>query len=102
MSRYIDADLSDEDIAQKVQEQTADGDTFITVRRILNSFPTADVAPVRHAHWIIEETGEYRYRCSCSSCLNGYEVDKWRDPIDLTETDWCLWCGAIMDEEIKE
>lgn len=92
MPRYINADLTDTEILDAVQEETADTDTFITVRRILNKLPTADVAPVIHAEWEYMGFGAYR----CSNCK------KW---IDL-ETDviskYCPKCGAKMDEEVEE
>ena len=78
MSKYANIDMSDEKLLQIVQEQTADADTFITVRRILNSLPKEDVAPVVHAHWEIDtkvsfnDYGDCVVYCvaKCSKCHN--------------------------------
>lgn len=65
----------------------------------LQSFPTADVAPVIHAHWIRRfcdhrndyyDVLEYPYRCS--ACR---EKSK-----ELTKR--CPECGAKMDEKENE
>lgn len=57
---------------------------------------------VKHAHWIVKPTRGTinKYKCHCSACGNGYEADAWHDPIDLDQAEWCLWCGAKMDEEV--
>lgn len=90
MSRYIDADLTDSAILNAVQEETADGDTFIIVRRILNKFQTADVAPIVHGKWI-ERWHENKHvigDMACSVC--GAQML-------LTFPKYCPECGAKMD-----
>ena len=68
----------------------------------IDMIPPADVAPVRHAHWIKEEywsegvdMGEvygYYYRCSnCGDSVQG----GYRECDDK----YCRNCGAKMDEE---
>ena len=91
MSRYINADLTDTEILNAVQEETANGDTFITVRRILNKLPTADVVPVIHAKWI-EKNYLIKSYFECSNCLF----------TTLKDTRYCPHCGAIMDAEEEE
>lgn len=79
MSRYIDAD------------EARDNSTDPYVRIYLDSQPTADVAPVRHAHWIpkkemIRSPEAKNY--NCSAC--GKESFAYPN---------CPFCRAIMDEE---
>ena len=90
MSKYVNIDISDEKLLQIVQEQTADTDTFITVRRILNALPKEEVAPVVHAHWTCYKSygGEF-----CSNC---------GAPRPLIGGKYCTHCGAKMDEEENE
>lgn len=55
----------------------------------LNDVPIASVAPVSHAHVVVNWLGD----CHCSSC---------GESIDSTSR-YCNWCGAILDEpEQKE
>lgn len=62
--------------------------------RRLNGYPSAEVVPVRHAHW---EAIKSRFTdgtedvCTCSLC--GKAVDQ--------EHDYCPKCGAKMDEEVE-
>ena len=55
----------------------------------IDRIPTADVAPVIHAHWIINP--KYSIVCNCSNC--GVAVRG-----GLGEN-YCFNCGAKMDEE---
>ena len=85
---------------------------------ILNQFPVADVAPVRHGRWIEhEETQEDAYRHhKCSECnvnapfdykmredwdegMDGewYSLGLVDDGINEHLTDYCPNCGAKMD-----
>lgn len=60
---------------------------------ILNSIPTVDAVPVVHAHWIYVELGtptRWSYRCSKCSRLSGFP------------SEYCPYCGAIMDEGVSE
>ena len=54
--------------------------------KILNQFPGADVAPVRHGRWIASHD-EF---CACSICK--YPVYLMWD-----QTNYCPNCGANMD-----
>lgn len=53
--------------------------------------PTADVAPVRHGHWITKMFYTY-----CSACDNLAKYDNYGQQI---ESDYCPSCGAKMDKE---
>lgn len=97
MRRYINADLTDTEILNLVQEETADADTFITVRRVLNKLPTADVAPVVHASWVGTDFDGYAdgypvYNVfECSNCKEEHYGE------EDTLTEYCPHCGAKMD-----
>ena len=64
--------------------------------KILNQFPSADVAPVRHGRWdrVIpsKSAAKWSSKVSCSVCHNvGYNHFK-----------YCPNCGAKMDSELNE
>ena len=98
MSRYIDVDLKECEIADKIQEISSNADVFIAVRKVLQLFPTADVEPVRHGHWIeqdrttISKRGRiiHSKRLICSEC---------RKPNGRHRNAFCPNCGAKMDEK---
>lgn len=60
--------------------------------KILNQFPVADVAPVRHGRWI---SVPHKLARVCSVC-NRDEPYKFAD-IDADVYDYCPSCGAKMD-----
>lgn len=51
--------------------------------------PAADVAPVRHGHWINEN-----FYTHCSACGKTAMYDKYEQEV---ESDYCPHCGAKMD-----
>lgn len=60
--------------------------------RRLNEYPSAEVLPVRHAHWEQLKTDgtESAYMCT------------WCNKTVGSEFDYCPKCGAKMDEEVEE
>lgn len=68
--------------------------------KILNQFPAADVAPVRHGRWVLGkvEPGYFTPGGNrpwiCSEC--GY-LASWR--LDKPNYNYCPNCGAKMDLE---
>ena len=60
--------------------------------KILNQFPVADVAPVRHGRWV---SVPHKLARVCSVC-NRDEPYKFAD-IDADVYDYCPNCGAKMD-----
>ena len=60
--------------------------------KILNQFPGADVAPVRHGRWV---SVSHKLARVCSVC-NRDEPYKFAD-IDADVYDYCPSCGAKMD-----
>ena len=64
--------------------------------KILNQFPCADVAPVRHGRWISKNHHGYEWVFVCSNCdyIDGYPFND--------RPNYCPNCGARMDEPIEE
>ena len=60
--------------------------------KILNQFPSADVAPVRHGRWV---SVPHKLARVCSVC-NRDEPYKFAD-INADVYDYCPNCGAKMD-----
>ena len=67
---------------------------YFTVKYDIESFPNADVAPVRHGRWI---SVPHKLARICSVC-NRDEPYKFAD-IDADVYDYCPHCGAKMDEK---
>ena len=63
------------------------------IRDMLMDIPSADVAPVRHGHWIkISPAGIYE----CSECQKNVMTS------DIEAYEYCHGCGARMDDESDE
>jgi hypothetical protein len=69
MARYIDANKITADF---VQSYTANADTYLTLRKILNDVPTADVAPKSEVAKIFAEIRKSASYCVASH--NGEEL----------------------------
>ena len=67
---------------------------ILRLRRELRGLPSADVAPVVHARWILRKTDCNRYR-ECSAC-NVWLL--WNMP----RNSYCPNCGAKMDGKGEE
>ena len=63
--------------------------------KIINQFPAADVATVRHGRWIKESDGGTR----CSVCNKRVRdvTGGGDEPVDLSDMPYCPKCGAKMD-----
>ena len=85
MAEYIDKE------ALRDALYDADAITMNGVK-ILNQFPAADVAPVKHGRWISDGDG-YHWTYNCSICA-------WKDGYPFNERhNFCPHCGAKMDGE---
>lgn len=113
MSRYIDAGALCAELEHK-KELMERGNSFNTiliahtigiVQEEVKKFPTADVAPVVHAHWIDKEVQigipKYHY-IVCSECSSGYNIVYVHLLDDGKLFNRCPKCGAKMDEETEE
>ena len=60
--------------------------------KIINQFPAADVAPVRHGRWI---NGDQYCPICKKDKFRGLDADIWSD----WKPDYCPNCGAKMDLE---
>ena len=63
--------------------------------KILNQFPVADVAPVRHGRWI--DGDPYCPICRKDKFI-GLDADVWAD----WQPDYCPNCGAKMDGGVDD
>lgn len=70
------------------------GEVLLSIQK----FPSADVVPVVHAHWLESKTFEaHRIMLMCSYCTSVFNMDK---PKKIMYR-YCPHCSAKMDEEVK-
>lgn len=86
MARYINVDLTEAEIADKIQKISANSDVFIAVRKILDEFPAEDVQEVKHGKWK-QNKGDSAKRFYCTTCFE----------YGNTNYQYCPYCGAKMD-----
>lgn len=71
--------------------------------KILNQFPVADVAPVRHGIWIsltdCSNAGVYCSVCHKKVYKEDYAICNRKNKL---RSDYCPNCGAKMDNELNE
>ena len=71
--------------------------------KILNQFPVADVAPVRHGRWIsltdCSNAGVYCSVCHKKVYKEDYAICNRKNKL---RSDYCPHCGAKMDGELNE
>lgn len=89
--RYIDAN--------KLCEGLVSNDPIVIAAKCE---PTADVAPVIHAHWVYEGIFDGNAEYTCSRCHRNAVVfiSVERSPVDVVYP-YCH-CGAKMDEEVEQ
>lgn len=84
MSRYIYEDDVIRTILMQYGVKTIDG-----LMDAIKHLPTAEVVPVVHGKWVLNENDDMFY---CTQCKNGSVRNDYP---------YCHWCGALMDE-VKE
>ena len=84
MAEYIERDCLIDMIAERNRNTCNGKMSCIQMKRMVESIPGADVAPVRHGRWIEKAPHPY-----CSECFV-----ECRD-----KTPYCPNCGARMDKE---
>ena len=71
--------------------------------KILNQFPVADVAPLRHGRWIsltdCSNAGVYCSVCHKKVYKEDYAICNRKNKL---RSDYCPNCGAKMDSELNE
>ena len=96
MAEYIDRE------ALRDALYDADAITMSGVK-ILNQFPVADVAPVRHGIWIsltdCSNAGVYCSVCHKKVYKEDYAICNRKNKL---RSDYCPNCGAKMDDELNE
>ena len=98
MSRYIDADEFHEWVYPNWSYCAQNDDDF---HEAIDAQPTADVAPVIHAHW--NEFSDYTgtFYAECSRCGLLWWIEE--GTAEENEMFYCPKCGAKMDgKEGKE
>ena len=94
----MDEYIKKEDIEHKIQDGLNNmvlGHDAIEVLGMIYEMPTADVAPVRHGRWVLDEK---RYLVYCSECSE--PVSYYPNIRDVREENhYCPNCGAKMDLE---
>ena len=103
MSRYIDAEHLKETLnsIRTIIEKDYGSSANIVIGCLnaacneVDREPTADVEPIRHAHWIEQGRG-YNWSFVCSQCghVDGFPFNE--------RMKYCPNCGAYMDEEEKK
>lgn len=61
-----------------------------------DKFPSADVAPVRHGRWVLDEYARY-FRCSACGAQFDNETDTYCNIMNGFAPNYCEDCGAKMD-----
>ena len=94
MAEYIECEALLDYIDKRIPKLIAssDGKHIVcveTIREVIVNFPTADVAPVRHGHWV-KEKPDVLIHWHCSVCENCYYLEE-------PNADYCPRCGAKMD-----
>ena len=85
---YIDRELAFDmitDLAGMATTKAAYAAIWKSAKQ-LNKVPTADVAPVKHGHWVKEKT-DVLIHWHCSVCKNCYYLDE-------PNANYCPNCGA--------
>lgn len=72
------------------------------IKDIIRHIPAADVAPVKHGHWVYNQNGHDwglgAWECSlCHSVNNNLPIDKRFSPYVYAGSKYCPNCGAKMD-----
>ena len=85
---YIEREAIEKAFAKEIHTNYLDdyAKGFQAALLAVMSIPAAEVAPVRHGHWIINSDGYYP---QCSECMS--------EPRGMEMTKYCGECGAKMD-----
>lgn len=72
---------------------------YAIAKDLIRNAPTADVKPVVHGEWIMDEY-THRYRCSVCQAFQPYDtvISYGEEYIDYWDCNYCPDCGAIMRE----
>ena len=71
------------------------------IQEVINSVPSADVAPVRKGRWICIRKGYGEYECSVCHGVDSDCSDYYGTHV-VTEQDYCPNCGSRMDGDDDE
>ena len=85
MPDYIEREAFKKEVLRLSTHYLNEWDT-LGVLAAVDRVPSADVAPVRRGHYIVDDMGD----SICSECGEPY--------LDIT-MNFCPWCGAKMDQK---
>lgn len=93
MAEYIERGALDKALTVAAANgKDKDRRTWAKAICVLHDAPAADVAPIRHGHWIrVSLIGVFE----CSECSNQITVTDSKFAKEVCR--WCLHCGARMD-----
>lgn len=75
-------------------------DALMDAEDAIDDLPPADVAPVRHGHWVFNQDDMTLHCSRCDEVFRFEETEK-DECLDFMEyAKYCLACGAVMDEEV--
>ena len=88
---YIERDAIEKAFAKEIHTNYLDdyAKGFQAALLAVMSIPAADVAPVRHGHWV-KEKPDVLIHWHCSVCKNCYYLEE-------PNANYCPNCGAKMD-----
>ena len=94
-TKYIDADdLPWHVVTTKIDDELTVSKLMVDWEDVYRKTPSADVAPVVHAHWIWRLADNGWADTICSNCNHLWNMD-----IHVSlDYDYCPYCGAKMDE----
>ena len=91
MAEYIEREVLHQSLKKLADETDCNIAVLPDVADLIREAPAADVAPVKHGRWKLEND----YQSRCTNC----QKTSWVDHDD--EPNYCPHCGARMDEEAK-
>ena len=97
MSRYIDADKTELELwdhgVNMGGEYQGVWVRFRDIEEVFKNVPTADVVPVVHGHWALQENNNHVEPDGvCSNCGATWVFS------DTYYFNYCPHCGSLMDE----
>lgn len=99
--KYIDAEMYIKDLESEMYDNPQDDyerGYNKALKRAVVLTHASEEDPVKHGHWVEDDGGRLFNDHYCSLC-NHYAL---RDGLGFEcLTDWCGYCGAKMDEEVR-
>lgn len=88
MAEYIDRQAALDELDEDIEEFVECDYALKTAKKYIKKIPPADVRPVVHSEWVLNDNGTW----SCNYCKS------WIPDEQRFYANWCLYCGAKMEE----